>query len=161
MESCSEFVYFRPTTIIVKEPGTLPPRPPAGGAPPDAAAVAGAASDAIANRRPVLPSNAIVRAPFEGHVLRFSSLSKLVGLFSFTTVIVPLPCVLNASIVAGLNAAPSELPASGSRSRILPFFALRMPNRCDGFPGSAGAPGGRKTLHAANRIGFGVASPSA
>ena len=50
-----------------------------------------------------------------------------------TRVIVPLPCVLNASLVAGLNAAPSELPASDSRSRIFPSFALRMTNVCGGF----------------------------
>jgi hypothetical protein len=43
-------------------------------------------------------------------------------------VIVPLPCELNASIVAGLNAAPSEPPASGSLARIFPSFALRMTN---------------------------------
>ena len=39
---------------------------------------------------------------------------------------VPLPCELNASIVAGLNTAPSELPASGRLARILPSSALRM-----------------------------------
>ena len=88
--------------MIVKEPGIALPRPPPGGG--------GVVSEAIANRCPVLLSNAIVRAPFEGQVWRFSSTSKLVGLFSLTIVIVPLPCELNASIVAGLNAAPSELP---------------------------------------------------
>jgi hypothetical protein len=40
-------------------------------------------------------------APFEGQVFRFCSTSKSVGLFSLTMVIVPLPCVLNASIVEG------------------------------------------------------------
>ena len=69
-----------------------------------------------------------------------------------TIVGVPLPCVLNASIVDGLNAAPSELPASGSLSRIFPSFALRMTNRCDGFAGSTGVPAGPTTLQAANRI---------
>ena len=65
-----------------------------------------------------------VRAPFI--VCRFCSTSKLVGLFSLTIVIVPLPCVLNASIVAGLNTAPSDPPASGRFARILPSFALRI-----------------------------------
>ena len=57
-------------------------------------------------------------------VSRFCSTSKLAGLFSFTTVSVPLPCVLNASIVAGLNQAPSEPPASGRLARIFPSVAL-------------------------------------
>src|SRR3954470_11465457 len=168
--------------MIVKEPGIAaprPPRPPAGGAvSPGEGGGAGPSSDAIAKRCPVLMSNAIVRAPFDGHVFRSCSTSKLVGLFSLTMVIVPLPCVLNASIVAGLNTAPSELPASGSRSRIFPSFALRMTNLCDGLafgsggggPGDAGGPGGAgcpddagcpgvpragaapTALHAANRI---------
>src|SRR5262245_36992633 len=96
--------YFAPTMMIVKEPGTVaPPRPPAGGVAPGGS---GAASAAIANRWPVLLSYAMVRAPFDGQVFRFCSTSKLVGLFSLTMVIVPLPCVLKASIVDGLNAAP-------------------------------------------------------
>jgi len=45
----------------------------------------------------VLLSNAIVRAPFI--VSRFCSTSKLVGFLSLTTVIVPFPWVLKASIV--------------------------------------------------------------
>src|SRR5205085_8637558 len=140
--------YLVPTMMIVKEPGIAPPPrpprpPPAGGVvPAGGGGGGGAASDAIANRWPVLLSNAIVRAPFEGQVFRFSSSSKLVGLFSLTMVIVPLPCVLNASIVAGLNAAPSELPASGSFAITLPSFALRMTNACGGFAlGSAGGGG--------------------
>src|SRR6476469_150110 len=143
--------------MIVKEPGiggTRPaPRPPAGGGvPAGGGGGGGPTSEAIAKRWPVLLSNAIVRAPLDGHVFRSCSTSKLVGLFSLTIVIVPLPCVLNASMVAGLNAAPSELPARGRRSRIFPSFALRMTNFCDGFAGSIGVPGGPMTLHAANRI---------
>src|SRR5215813_4152809 len=120
--------------MIVNEPGMArgrpgPPGVPAGG--DDGGG--GAVSDAIANRWLVLLSKAIVRAPFEGHVFKFCSTSNFVGLFSLTIVIVPLPCVLNASIVAGLNAAPSELPASVSRSRIFPSFALRMTNVCGGL----------------------------
>src|SRR5262245_41321333 len=140
--------------IIVKEPGMALPRPPPGGG--------GVDSEAIANRWPVLLSNAIVRAPLEGHVLRISSTSKLVGLFSLTIVIVPLPCELNASIVAGLNTAPSELPASGSLERIFPSLALRMTNVCGGLAlgsvAGAGWPGVPRVgaaptaLHAANRI---------
>src|SRR5215471_384095 len=150
--------------IIVKEPGIAPPpppRPPAPGGGVVPAGGGGAASDAIANRWPVLLSNAIVRAPFEGQVFRFCSTSKLVGLFSLTMVIVPLPCVLNASIVAGLNVAPSELPASGSLARIFPSFALRMTNVCGGLAlgsgGGGGVPRGAAAptaLHAANRISF-------
>src|SRR5215467_16225987 len=142
--------------MIVNDPGIDPgprPRPGAGGgAPAGGGGGGGAGSEAIANRWPVLLSNAIVRAPFDGHVLRSCSTSKLVGLFSLTMVIVPFPCVLNASIVCGLNAAPSELPASGSLSRIFPSFALRITNRCDGWSGSTGVPVGPMTLHAANRI---------
>src|SRR5215467_10632356 len=123
--------------MIVNDPGIDPgprPRPGAGGgAPAGGGGGGGAGSEAIANRWPVLLSNAIVRAPFDGHVFRFCSTSKLVGLFSLTMVIVPLPCVLNASIVARLNAAPSELPASGSLATIFPSFALRMTNVCGGF----------------------------
>src|SRR5581483_6385939 len=149
-------VIYLPTMMIVKDPGIAAPRPapgpPAGGVPAGGGGGGGPTSDAIAKRWPVLLSNAMVRAPFDGHVLRSCSTSKLVGLFSLTIVIVPLPCVLNASMVAGLNAAPSELPASGRRSRILPSFALRMTNRCDGFAGSTGVPAGPMTLHAANRI---------
>src|SRR5690242_7637056 len=119
--------------MIVKEPGIALPRPPPGGG--------GADSDAITNKWPVLLSNAIVRAPFEGHVLRFSSSSKLVGLFSLTIVIVPLPCELNASIVAGLNAAPSELPASGSLARTLPSLALKITNVWGGLAFESGVDG--------------------
>src|SRR4029077_20018051 len=153
--------YLVPTMMIVKEPGIAPPPrpprpPPAGGVvPAGGGGGGGAASEAIANRWPVLLSKAIVRAPFDGQVFRFCSTSKLVGLFSLTMVIVPLPCVLNASIVAGLNVAPSELPASGSLVRIFPSFAFRMTNVCGGLaPGSVGfgVPGGPTTLHAANRI---------
>src|ERR1051326_2476021 len=127
--------YLVPTMMIVNEPGTVVPRPPrpvGGGAPAGGGGGGGPASDAIAKRCPVLLSKAIVRAPLPGHVFRFCSTSKLVGLFSLTLLIVPLPCVLNASIVCGLNAAPSELPAGGRRSRLLRSFALRMTNRCDG-----------------------------
>src|SRR5215471_20724185 len=98
--------YLMPTMMIVKEPGIAAPRPPprptAGGA-VSGCGGGGPVSDAIANRWPVLLSNAMVRAPFEGQVFKFCSTSKLVALFSLTIVIVPFPCVLNASIVAGLN----------------------------------------------------------
>src|SRR5580765_5517736 len=166
--------------MIVNEPGTAAPRPaprpPAGGGvPAGGGGGGGPTSDAIAKRCPVLLSNAIVRAPLPGHVLRSCSTSKLVGLFSLTMVIVPLPCVLNASIVCGLNVAPSEPPASGSRSRIFPSFALRITNVCGGLalgsgvgggPAGAGAPGvpragaGPTALHAANRIEFFTSSAS-
>src|SRR4029078_7091341 len=96
--------------------GARPAGPPAGdGVPAGGGGGAGPSSEAIAKRWPVLLSNAIVRAPFDGPVLRSCSPSKLVRLFSLPIVMVPLPCVLNASMVSGLNAAPSELPASGSR----------------------------------------------
>src|SRR5207247_9443378 len=156
--------YLMPTMMMVKEPGITeprpPPRPPAGGVlPAGGGGGGGPTSEAIANRWPVLLSNAMVRAPFEGQVFRFCSTSKLVGLFSLTMVIVPLPCVLKASMVAGLNAAPSELPASGSLARIVPSFALRMTNVCGGLALGSGAGGGvprgaagPAALHAANRI---------
>ena len=118
------------------------PRPGPPGVPAGGDGSGGAASDAIANRCPVLLSNAIVRAPFEGHVFKFCSTSKLVGLFSLTIVIVPFPWVLNASIVAGLNVAPSEPPASGSLARIVPSLALKMTNVCGGFAFGSGVDGG-------------------
>src|SRR5882724_10469160 len=136
--------------MIVKEPGTARPRPGPPGVPGGGDGGGGAASDAIANRRPVLLSNAIVRAPFEGHVFKFCSTSNLVGLFSLTIVSVPLPCVLNASIVAGLNAAPSEPPASGSVVRILPSSALITT-----IIGCGGCAGGLPDrAHAAKRMRF-------
>ena len=51
------------------------------------------------------------------------STSKLVGLVSLMTVSVPSPCELNASIVAGLKAAPSTPPPIGRAARILPSSA--------------------------------------
>ena len=71
---------------------------------------------------PVFGSKLKVRAP--SIVWRFCSTVNRVGLSSFTTVIVPLACVLKASIVAGLNAAPSDPPARGRFARILPSTAL-------------------------------------
>src|SRR5438874_31594 len=136
------FHYFIPTIMIVKEPGMARPRTGPPGVPAGGDGGGGAASDAIANRWPVLLSNAIVRAPLEGHVFKFCTTSKLVGLFSLTIVIVPLPWVLNASIVAGLNAAPSEPPASGSLARMLPSFALKMTNVCGGFAFGSGVGAG-------------------
>src|SRR5437763_1552528 len=132
-------LYNFPIIRIVNEPGTgVPwaPRPPPGGG-----GDAGPRSWLIVKMWFVLVSNVIVRAPFI--VSRFCSTSKLVGLFSLTMVNVPLPCVLKASMVDGLNAAPSEPPASGSRSRIFPSFALRMTNVCGGFAlGSGGGAAG-------------------
>src|SRR6476469_8642557 len=98
--------------MIVKDPGTaLPPTAPrrgGGGVPAGGGGGGGPISEAIAKRWPVLLSKAIVRAPFDGHVFKSCSTSKLVGLFSLPMVIVPLPCVLNASIVCGLKTAPSD-----------------------------------------------------
>jgi hypothetical protein len=59
------------------------------------------------------------------------------------------PAAAARFLSAGLNAAPSELPAIGSRSRTL---VLRMTSLCDGLAGSTGVPAGPMTLHAANRI---------
>ena len=72
---------------------------------------------------PVWLSNVSVFAP--DIVGRFCSTSKLLALFSLTIVRMPSPWPdeLNASSVAGLKTAPSELPASGSVPRILPSFA--------------------------------------
>src|SRR5260221_2652400 len=137
---------YLPTTRIVNEPGTAAPgvaRPPPGGGGP-----AGPRSMLIVRMWFVLLSNVIVRAPFI--VFRFCSTSKLVGLFSLTMVSVPLPCVLNASMVDGLNAAPSEPPASGSFARIFPSVALRIT-----IVGAGGCAGGLPELaHAAKRTWF-------
>jgi multidrug efflux pump subunit AcrA (membrane-fusion protein) len=58
--------------MIVKVPGIAAPRPwpgpPAGGGVPGGGGGGGPTSDAIAKIWPVLLSNAIVRAPFDGHV---------------------------------------------------------------------------------------------
>ena len=119
------------------------PGPGVAGVPAGGGGGGGAASDAIANKWPVLLSNAIVRAPFEGHVFKFCSISNAVGLFSLRIVIVPLPWVLNASFVSGLKAAPSEPPASGSLARIVPSLALKTTNVWGGFAfGSAGVGAG-------------------
>ena len=117
-------------------------RPEAPGVPAGGDGGGGAGSDAIANKWPVLLSNAIVRAPFEGHVFKFCSTSNNLGLFSLRIVIVPLPWVLNASIVAGLKAAPSEPPASGSLARTLPSLALRTTSVWGGFAIGSGVAGG-------------------
>src|SRR3954465_7596697 len=86
---------YLPTMMIVKDPGMAaprpPPRPPAGGGvPAGGGGGGGPCSEAIAKRRPVLLSNATVRAPFDGQVFRSCSTSNVVGLFSLTMVIVPL-----------------------------------------------------------------------
>src|SRR6185369_12188050 len=152
-------IIYLPTMKIVNEPGIAAPRPaprpPAGGGVPGGGGGGAATSDAMAKRRFVLLSNATVRAPRDGHVVRSCSTSNIVGLFSLTIVMVPLPWVLKASIVDGLNTAPSELPASGSLARIFPSLALRMTNVCGGLAfgsDAGGGPGGPMTLHAANRI---------
>src|SRR5262245_38091387 len=160
-----------PTMMIVKEPGMGRGRP--AGPPGVAGGGGGPASDAIANKRPVLLSNAIVRAPFDGHVFKFCSTSNAVGLFSLRIVIVPLPWVLKASIVDGLKAAPSEPPASGSLARIVPSLALKTTNVCGGFafgsgvgvgagcvPGAGRGGAGPMALHAANRIWFLISNAS-
>src|SRR6186713_741902 len=132
--------------MIVKEPGIGPPRPPprpaGGGVPAGGAGGGGAGSEAIRKKWLVLLSNVSVRAPLNGQVFRSCTASKLVGLFSLMMVIVPLPCELNASIVAGLKYAPSEPPASGRRARTFPSFALRMTNVCGGLAFGSIAAGG-------------------
>ena len=75
-------------------------------------------SAAIRNMCPVLLS--IVSVFAFGAVCRFSSTSKLVGLFSFITVNVPSRCELNASIVLGLKTAPSVPIPIGSDVMIFP-----------------------------------------
>src|ERR1700730_7559875 len=136
---CSYFPIIR----IVNEPGTdVPwgPRPPPGGG-----GGAGPRSWLIVKMWLVLLSNVIVLAPFI--VSRFCSTSKLVGLFSLTTVSVPLPCVLKASIVEGLKTAPSDPPASGRLVKLLPSSALRIT-----IMGCAGWAGGLPDRpHAAKR----------
>src|SRR5262249_43636750 len=129
---------YLPIIRIVNDPGTGAPRAPR--PPPGGGGGAGPRSSLIVKMWFVLLSNAIVRAPFI--VCRFCSTSKVVGLFSLTTVSVPLPCVLNASIVAGLNTAPSEPPASGSVARILPSSACRMTIiGCGGLARGGSGPG--------------------
>src|SRR5215831_7942842 len=113
---------YLPIIRIVNEPGTAAPRaprPPLGGG-----GGAGPRSSLIVKMWFVLLSNAIVRAPFI--VCRFCSTSKVVGLFSLTTVSVPLPCVLKASIVAVLNTAPSELPNGRTPQKARDFLHPRQ-----------------------------------
>src|SRR5438874_1895378 len=106
--------------------GPRPPRPGVGVA--VGAGVAGTGggpySAAIVRMWLVLVSKVRVLAPVM--VWRFCSTAKLVGLFSLTIVMVPLPWELKTSIVAGLKTAPSEAPASGRVVMILPSSALRM-----------------------------------
>ena len=78
----------------------------------------------MVNRCPVLLSNVIVRAPFI--VVRFCSTSNVVGLVSFTIVIVPFPWLLNASIVFGLNCAPSDPEAKDNADPGVTAFPLRL-----------------------------------
>ena len=54
------------------------------------------------------------------------STEKLVGESSFTTVSVPSPCELKASIVAGLKVAPSDPLPMGRSVMICPSVAERM-----------------------------------
>src|ERR1017187_5269373 len=80
---------YLPIIRMVNEPGTAAPwgpRPPPGGG-----GGAGPRSWLIVKMWFVWLSNVIVQAPFI--VARFCSTSKLAGLFSLTTVNVPLPCV--------------------------------------------------------------------
>ena len=116
----------------VPRPRPNPPRPPG---PPGAAGAgvgAGAAgvsySSDITKIRLVLLSSVRVRAPFM--VLTICSTAKLVGLFSLMTVSVPSPCESNASMVLGLNTAPSVAGPMGRVSRILPSSALRITMVC-------------------------------
>ena len=108
---------------------------------------AGPRSCDMVKRWPVLLSSVTVRAPFM--VCKFCSTSKLVGLFSLTIVMVPLPWVLKTSLVAGLKTAPSDPQASGSLVRILPSLALRITMVGCGEGGSVLA-----RLQAAKRIWF-------
>src|ERR1017187_3973803 len=107
--------YF-PTTIIENESGTICPRRCPGGG--------GVNSPVIEKIWFVLVSTVIVRAP--SFVCAFCSTSKLVGLFSLMTVSVPSPCELNASIVFGLNPAPSTPLPIGRVVMILPSSAFRI-----------------------------------
>ena len=52
------------------------------------------------------------------------STSKVVGLFSLMIVSVPFPAELKASIVLGLNTAPSDAPSKGSVVITLPVSAF-------------------------------------
>src|SRR5436309_456556 len=125
----------RPISRIVNEPGTgVPcgPRPPAGGG-----GGAGPRSTLIVSRWLVLLSNVTVRAPFI--VSRFCSTSKLVGLFSLTTVKVPLPWVLRlrasarnvqpASDDVGIDVVPAALAADPGSPEHLVGSAGRLLSR--------------------------------
>src|SRR5258706_5115195 len=73
---------YLPTMMIVKEPGIAaprpPPRPPAGGVvPAGGGGGGGPGSHAIADRRAVLLSKAIVRAPAQRQGLNAWSTSEL------------------------------------------------------------------------------------
>jgi hypothetical protein len=89
---------------------------------------AGANSADMSKRWLVLLSN--VRVLATGMVFRVCSTTKLVGLFSLTTVNVPSLCELNASIVEGLNTAPSVPEPIGRVVMIVPFSGLRITIVC-------------------------------
>src|SRR5215831_11704357 len=67
-----------------------------------------------------------VRVFARAGVATVCSTEKLLGEFSLITVSVPSPCELNASIVAGLNTAPSQPLPMGRSVIICPSVADRM-----------------------------------
>ena len=80
----------------------------------------------ISNTWPVLVSSVSVFALTI--VLTVCSTVKLFGLSSLITVRVPSPCELNASMVSGLNPAPSTPAPIGSVVMILPSSATKYAN---------------------------------
>src|SRR5271154_5717204 len=115
---------YLPATRIENVPGTMAER--AGRSP--GGTVGAVNSAATVKIRFVFASS--VRVLARGIVSRVCSTVKLVGPFSFTIVSVPSFWELNASVVFGLNAAPSEPRPIGRVARIFPSPALRITMFC-------------------------------
>ena len=116
-------VAYLPTIRSTNEPGSMGPR---GGPAGRAGAPGGAGANSADISKMWFVFRSIVSVLATGMVVRFCSTTKLVGLFSLITVSVPSLCELNASIVDGLNTAPSVPAPIGTVVMILPSLALRI-----------------------------------
>ena len=108
---------YLPTIRSTNEPGSMGPR---GGPAGRAGAPGGAGANSADISKTWFVLRSIVSVLATGMVVRFCSITKLVGLFSLITVSVPSLCELNASIVDGLNTAPSVPAPIGTVVMILP-----------------------------------------
>src|ERR1700693_1939105 len=136
---CELSADYLPITSIWKECGIIGARGPRiqAGAPGGGPPARGAAPATWAAAAGTGPNSAVIVRIWLVFVSRVStfaragvatvcSTEKLVGEFSCTTVSVPSPCELKASIVAGLKVAPSDPLPMGRSVMICPSVADRM-----------------------------------